>query len=211
MKKAIIVFQKAAELGKVKTRLAQRIGNAQALQVYRFLVDHTHRQLVDIDADIFIYFSGEPDVSYDGNRNYHIRSQKQGDLGKRMETAFAELFDAGYDQVLIIGTDCYELKPTILMEGFQAFNAADMAIGPAKDGGYYLLGLTKQVPELFNGIEWSTPNVFPETMAKAASLGIRVSRLPVLSDVDRYEDLGELGPLLGVKAIAFLWLRSSSK
>jgi len=201
MKKAIIVFQKAAVSGKVKTRLAQRIGNAQTLQVYRFLVAHTHLQLAEIDADIFVFFAGEPDANYGSNPNYHIRQQSDEDLGLRMATAFAEVFDIGYEQVLVIGTDCYELYPAILEEAFQSFNQADLVIGPAKDGGYYLLGLTQPVPELFSGIAWSTSNVYTQSMAIAASLGISVYDLPLLSDVDRYEDLGELASLIGIKPL----------
>jgi rSAM/selenodomain-associated transferase 1 len=116
-----------------------------------------------------------------------------------MATAFAEVYGAGYQQVLVIGTDCYELQTKVLEEAFQALDQNDMVIGPAKDGGYYLLGLTQQVPELFNGISWSTSQVKTQTMEIAASLGIGVYELPVLSDVDRYEDLGELASLLGVK------------
>lgn len=199
MKKAIIVFQKAAVLGKVKTRLAKHLGDAQALKVYRYLVAHTHRLLEQIDTDIFVYFSGEPDAEFGENSNYHIRRQCEGDLGLRMATAFEEVFDAGYEQVLVIGTDCYELKSSILVEAFQGLNDADLVIGPAKDGGYYLLGLTMPEPKLFNGIKWSTASVFPKTMEIAASLGKSVFLLPVLNDVDRYEDLGELGTLLDLK------------
>lgn len=199
MKKAIIVFQKAVVFGKVKTRLAKRIGNAQALKVYQFLIAYTHRQLKEVEADIFVYFSGEPDEVFGDNSNYHIRRQCEGDLGLRMATAFGEVFDAGYDQVLIIGTDCYELNSDILREAFQGLNDADMVIGPANDGGYYLLGLNKSEPTLFDGIAWSTASVFPDTMEIAASLGKSVYLLPELNDVDRYEDLGELASLLGVE------------
>ncbi|WP_158858787.1 TIGR04282 family arsenosugar biosynthesis glycosyltransferase [Lunatibacter salilacus] len=201
MKKAIIVFQKAAVSGNVKTRLAQRIGDAQALKVYSFLVAYTHRQLEDMDADIFVFFAGEPDSVYSENSNYHICRQCGGDLGARMAAAFAEVFDAGYEQVLIIGTDCHELKSNILQDAFQGLNATDMVIGPAKDGGYYLLGLTSPIPELFEGIQWSTASVFTDTMEIASSLVNSVYLLPILSDVDRYEDLGELSALLGLKEI----------
>ncbi|HSI75267.1 MAG TPA: TIGR04282 family arsenosugar biosynthesis glycosyltransferase [Lunatimonas sp.] len=201
MRKAIIVFQKAAVFGKVKTRLAQRIGDDQALKVYRYLVAHTHRQLADFDADIFVFFAGEPEPVFGANSEYHYRRQCEGDLGLRMASAFAEVFDAGYEQVLIIGTDCHELKSNILQEAFQGLNATDMVIGPAKDGGYYLLGLTSLNQKLFRGIAWSTSSVFADTMEIAASLGMSVYLLPTLSDVDRYEDLGELSALLGVKQI----------
>jgi rSAM/selenodomain-associated transferase 1 len=201
MKKAIIVFQKAAVLGKVKTRLAKRVGNTQALKVYQYLVAYTHRQLEEIEAEIFVYFSGEPDTRFSTNSNYHIRRQCKGDLGLRMATAFGEVFDAGYDQVLVIGTDCNELKSNILVEAFQGLKDADLVIGAAKDGGYYLLGLCKATPELFDGIKWSTASVFGDTMEIAASLGHSVYLLPVLNDVDRYEDLGELGALLGIEPL----------
>lgn len=201
MKKAIIVFQKAAVSGKVKTRLAKHIGDAQALKVYQYLVAHTHRQLEEIEAEIFVYFSGEPDEEFGDNSNYQIRRQCEGNLGLRMATAFEEVFDVGYEQVLVIGTDCYELKSSILVEAFQGLNDADLVIGPAKDGGYYLLGLTMPEPKLFDGIAWSTASVFPDTMEIAASVEKSIFLLPVLNDVDRYEDLGELRTLLDLKTI----------
>jgi len=199
MKKAIIVLQKAPVPGNVKTRLAARIGENEALRVYQFLVDHTHRQLAGIASAIYVYFSGEPDLTYLKLPNYYVRTQKHGNLGQRMHAAFAEVFASGHDQVLIVGTDCYELQPNIILDAFDVLASKDVAIGPAKDGGYYLLGMNKLTPELFNGITWSTDTVYMDTMAIVTSLGLDVHTLPLLSDVDRFEDLGELANFLGVR------------
>ncbi|MEX2512600.1 MAG: TIGR04282 family arsenosugar biosynthesis glycosyltransferase [Cyclobacteriaceae bacterium] len=193
MKKAIIVFQKYPEPGKVKTRLAKTIGEGKAALLYAFLVRHTHQQLAPVQADIIIYHDGKIDYSDYPERRYFFEVQKGRDLGEKMKQAFSEIFDKGYDKILIIGTDCYELKSSHLDNAFNLLEENDLVIGPAKDGGYYLLGLQAAPdPQLFEGISWSTSSVLEETLRIANKLGLRVKLLEVLNDVDRLEDLGDL-------------------
>ncbi|WP_439483149.1 TIGR04282 family arsenosugar biosynthesis glycosyltransferase [Cyclobacterium plantarum] len=196
MKKAIIVFQKFPEAGKVKTRLAKSIGEEKAAKLYAFLLRHTHQQLEEMGASIFVFHQG-PVVAHEyPEQGYFFFPQKGNDLGEKMALAFQKVFEMGFDQVLVIGTDCYELKSKHLHQAFSALGKNDVVLGPARDGGYYLLGMKKFRSHLFQGISWSTSTVLHATLKKAVDAGLSTSLLDTLNDVDRYEDLGELKDML---------------
>lgn len=115
--------------------------------------------------------------------------QSGGDLGARMSAAFQTSFDLGIDKVAIIGTDCPKLKAEIIAKAFDELIDQDLVLGPAKDGGYYLIGLRRRIPELFDGIKWGTSEVFAETLMIAKNLGLNIAVLPTLADIDRPQDL----------------------
>ncbi|MCC5937287.1 MAG: TIGR04282 family arsenosugar biosynthesis glycosyltransferase [Lunatimonas sp.] len=197
MKQAVIVFQRTPEHGKVKTRLAVDIGEEDALRVYKFLLRHTHRVLESLSADIHVFVTGAcSDDSSSPPPNYYFHRQQGIDLGARMNAAFVKVLTLGYERVMIIGTDCYELSSEILRQAFVELAHKDLVIGPAQDGGYYLLGLTKPTPHLFTEIPWSTSSVCSDTLRRAKELGLTCGLLPVLRDVDTAEDLGVLRQLL---------------
>jgi uncharacterized protein len=196
MDKAVIVFQKFPEPGKVKTRLAKSIGNEKAANLYRFLIDHTHRQLPPLNAAVFVFYKGPVQKSDYPAIHYSFHPQEGEDLGAKMAHAFKTVFQKGYKKALIIGTDCYELKTQHLEEAFFELDHQDLVLGPARDGGYYLMGLKTHIPQLFQGIAWSTDTVLAATQKKAAEAGLKSALLETLSDVDRYEDLGELMDML---------------
>jgi len=187
MKKALIVFQKNRILGKVKTRLAETIGDKKALDCYSHMIAYTHEQLANVEADIHLYFSEfiEPSPP----QNWHVQTQKGEDLGEKMNNAFLDLKSNGYDQVVIIGTDCLELTSEIINNAFTALNSTDYVLGPANDGGYYLLGLTELVDELFLNKEWSNDKVFQTTIDVIQQQNKTVFLLDRLSDIDTFEDL----------------------
>ena len=110
-------------------------------------------------------------------------------LGERMAHAFQKAFDQGVDRAVIIGSDCYELDTQRLQEAFQALERHDSVIGPSTDGGYYLLGMAKPIPEFFDNKEWSTASVAGDTMADAERLGLSMAILPSLTDIDTEKDL----------------------
>ncbi|WP_209330080.1 TIGR04282 family arsenosugar biosynthesis glycosyltransferase [Lunatimonas salinarum] len=196
MKQAVIVFQKTPEHGKVKTRLAASIGDEDALRVYQYLLQHTHKVLESLTVDIHVFISGKNRKPSPSPTNYFFYKQQGPDLGARMKQAFAQILALGYEQVLIIGTDCYEISAEILQQAFEVLTHNDLVIGPAKDGGYYLLGMTHPHPQLFTEIPWSTSTVCRETIAIAKAAGLSIGLLPELSDVDTAEDLGVLYQLL---------------
>jgi rSAM/selenodomain-associated transferase 1 len=197
---AIIIFQKKPERGKVKTRLAKSIGDKKAVEVYRYLLDHTHQQVALLNVTVFVFFEKEVQAEFLPNNNYHSAIQSKGNLGERMKAAFQEIFDQRYQKAVIIGTDCMELEAEILKEALHSLEFHDLVIGPAKDGGYYLLGMKKVHPALFESKSWSTATVFSDTMEEAACLGLRVDVLQRLSDVDIYEDLDKtIKVILGIE------------
>lgn len=115
----------------------------------------------------------------------HNKEVQQGnELGERMQHAFSSIFQKGYDKTVIIGTDCPGLSAKIIINAFAYLQSHDLAIGPAEDGGYYLLGMKKMHRELFDGIHRSTNTVLSNTIKKAFALQITYALLPVLQDVD---------------------------
>jgi uncharacterized protein len=199
MKRAVIVFQKSPEEGKVKTRLAKDIGHKKATDIYIFLLTHTHQQVQKVDADVFVYFQGGINENYMVLPRYYLAHQEEGDLGKKMEAAFSEVFNYGYREVLIIGSDCFELDSEIIEEGFGALATHDLVIGPALDGGYYLLGMKKLNSSLFRNMPWSTSSIAELTFSEASSQGMSIYKLPILRDVDTLDDLGELKEIFDIR------------
>jgi len=187
MKKALIVFQKNRILGKVKTRLAETIGDEKALHCYSHMIAYTHQQLQKVDTDIHLYFSEF--IESVPHQNWHVQTQKGDDLGEKMYNAFLDLKSNGYDQVVIIGTDCLELTSEIINNAFKALNSTDYVLGPANDGGYYLLGLTELNDVLFLNKEWSNDQVFQTTIDSIQQQNKTVFLLDKLNDIDTFEDL----------------------
>nr|WP_294899310.1 TIGR04282 family arsenosugar biosynthesis glycosyltransferase [uncultured Pedobacter sp.] len=189
-KEAIIIFLKYPELGRSKTRLAATVGNENALKVYKELLNHTRLITNNLKADKFLFYDkvSENKMPW-GDDIYFTAYQKESDLGGRMQDAFEQLFNKGYERVVIIGSDCYELSQKIIEDAFNALLEKSVVIGPAKDGGYYLLGLNKMVQQLFANIAWSTNEVFNSSVAVLKDLNISYHTSPVLSDIDTFDDL----------------------
>ncbi len=191
MKNAIIIFQKNPEPGKVKTRLAATVGNENALKIYNILVEHTHSVIEQIEAKKYLFFSNfiendEKWVKYDKN------VQKGEDLGLRMFNAISDVKKAGAERVIVLGTDCYDLKSEHIQQAFELLETNDYCIGPALDGGYYLIGTTLPDESVFLNKEWSTESVFTEAKTNIHAMGKKMGILQALSDVDYEEDLKTL-------------------
>ena len=193
MDKSLIVFLINPVEGKVKTRIANTAGNIKALEIYRELLGILNDNLARVNCEVYLYFTETPmEISYWANANYIYRVQKGNDLGARMSAAFEEVFRDGGSQkplkVLIVGSDCPLLSAEIIDEAFLKLDKSDIVLGPAEDGGYYLLGMKKMNTELFEGVSWSTEKVLNETLDKAAGLGLSVAFTPSLFDIDTEED-----------------------
>lgn len=202
----LLIFIKNPKAGRVKTRLAASIGDAEALKVYKRLLQHVNEQTLQLDVDKKLYYSDFVDWLDEWDDNRYAKLQQSGkDLGERMEKAFHQAFlerKKGSTQLalsteprptIIIGSDCPQLTQQDLEQAFESLQQCDMVIGPAEDGGYYLLGLNFHQADLFKGIAWSTEQVFEQTMQVAAQLGLKVTVLPTLRDLDTVEDLLALG------------------
>jgi rSAM/selenodomain-associated transferase 1 len=189
-KKAIIIFTKNPELGKVKTRLAKTIGADKALEIYKKLLDYTRNIVEPVNVDKFVFYS-ETIVDFDKWENtiYHKKLQRGTDLGIRMQNAFEELFQLHYESVCIIGSDCYELNSEIIEKAFRQLEQEEVVIGPTFDGGYYLLGMNKLNTELFQNKNWSTESVYDDTIGDIKELSLRYFDLEKLSDIDEEKDV----------------------
>lgn len=190
-REALIIFVRQPVWGKVKTRLAAATGNEAALSIYWKLLQHTHSVTAGLACDKFIFYAdsiGDADLWDEG---YYKRRQGDGDLGRRMKAAFEQLFKLGYRRVCIIGSDCFELTSTTITTAFDALQKASVVVGPATDGGYYLLGMNGGIHDLFDGIAWSTAQVFPETVKRLQTEGVVYTLLPEHRDVDTIEDVPE--------------------
>lgn len=190
MKEALIIFTKNPEAGKVKTRLAATIGNEAALSAYVQLLSHTVSITNYLPVDKFVFYSSHIEQKDIWNNKHFFKQVQAGsDLGDKMKNAFAATFQKGYDKIVVIGTDCPDLNADIIMNAFAYLNSHDVVIGPAEDGGYYLLGMKQLYSELFEDINWSTNTVLDETRIKCKSLNLNYGLLPVLNDIDEEKDL----------------------
>jgi len=187
-KNLLIVFTRNPELGKVKTRLAKTVGNAIALKIYTFLLERTRDIAVQVSADKAVYYSvkvRENDI-WDAN-NFQKHQQIGEDLGIRMLHAFKNGFKAGYEKVMIIGSDLYDLTAETIENAFIALKDNEVVIGPAEDGGYYLLGMNSLEEKVFKNKNWGTETVRKNTLEELKDK--KVFLLGELNDVDVFEDI----------------------
>jgi rSAM/selenodomain-associated transferase 1 len=190
MKNAVIIFTKNPEAGKVKTRLAATIGNDAALSVYVQLLSRTVSITNQLPVDKFVFYSNHIMQEDIWNNNHFFKQVQSGhDLGERMKNAFTDIFKKDYEKIVIIGTDCPDLNPNIILNAFARLDFHDVVIGPAEDGGYYLLGMKQIHPQLFENISWSTDAVLSETQIKCDDLQLDYHLLPMLKDIDEEKDL----------------------
>jgi hypothetical protein len=189
----LIVFTRYPQPGKTKTRLIPALGAEGAAQLQRAMTEYTLAQaaLLSDAVSVEVWFAG-------GDRQlmqtwlgsqlaYH--PQPDGDLGYRMQEAFEVAFAAGYERVITIGIDCPELSSAVMQRALDVLQSHDLVLGPATDGGYYLIGLSRFIPDLFVGVDWGTVAVLSQTVAIAQRLGLAIAYLDPLTDVDCPEDL----------------------
>lgn len=183
----IIVFVKNIKLGTVKTRLAKTIGDLGAFEVYSELVKITEHATNQLNIDKHIYFST---AVVDTKWTQDFKTVQQGrDLGERMMNAFKDGFDAGYKKIVLIGSDLPDIHATHILKGIDALNDNDVVFGPAEDGGYYLIGLSKMNTSPFTDKPWSQSNLLEVTLRELITKNTKVGVLEMLNDIDTYEDL----------------------
>lgn len=187
-KNALIIFTRNPELGKCKTRLATTIGDEAALEIYKFLIVHTVKISTGVTADKFVYYSESRRVNdYWNDDVFSKKVQRGDDLGIKMENAFNEVFSLGYERAIIIGSDMYDMTSEDINEAFQKLASNNFVLGPAEDGGYYLLGMKTINSEIFRNKNWGT-----ETVQKATLTDLKdesVALLTEKNDIDYYEDI----------------------
>jgi rSAM/selenodomain-associated transferase 1 len=204
--RTLIIFSRYPEPGQTKTRLIPALGARGAAQLHQQMAElmiQTARSLsLTVSLDIQVWFTGGTLAQMQTWLGSHLTyfTQQGATLGDRLQAALAQVFG---DQektttglcpsVVIIGTDCPHITPEILQTAFACLQASrDVVLGPAADGGYYLIGLKQFIPELFCGISWSSDRVLQQTLTIAQDLQLTVAQLPILTDIDRPEDLASL-------------------
>ena len=186
----LLVFTRNATLGKVKTRLAASIGDAEALKVHKALMQQTIENIFQCACDKVVYYSEAIDAHDLFLKNGFRQEVQSGeDLGARMKSALTDEFLHGYTSIVMIGTDCPELDEASISHAFKQLEVKDLVVGPALDGGYYLLGLSAMHAELFEGIAWSTSSVLSDTVQIAERLSLSMAFTSEKRDIDTLADL----------------------
>jgi rSAM/selenodomain-associated transferase 1 len=187
-KKLLLVFTRNPELGKVKTRLAKKVGAETALKIYTFLLERTRDIATKVSADKAIYYSVKVRENDIWDASIFQKHQQVGeDLGIRMLHAFKNGFKAGYKKVIIIGSDLYDLTSETIENAIIALENNEVVIGPAEDGGYYLLGMNSLEEKIFKNKDWGTERVRKDTLKDLKDK--KVFLLGELNDVDIFEDI----------------------
>lgn len=200
----LIVFTRFPQPGQAKTRLIPALGAVRAADLQRMMAEYTFIQCCELAHTRNLSIA----VHYEGGDEEVLRRwipssmncipQSKGSLGERLAHSFASSFTAGMKRVIIVGSDCPFLTPEILADGFDLLQNNDLIIGPAHDGGYYLIGLSKPDRLLWADIDWGTDKVLQQTIEIARNRGLKLALLPSLADIDRPEDLQNLNdPRIG--------------
>ena len=194
------VFVKLPRPGAVKTRLVPELGAHTAAELYKALAEAALAATEPQNGEYerLVYYA--PRDAAEAMRAWlpagRLRHQCEGDLGERLADAFSRAFARGARRVAIVGTDVPALTRGVVLEAFAALETAEVVLGPAHDGGYYLMALREPRPELFRGVSWSSPAVLAETVDRAGAAGLAVARLAPLRDLDTLADLRAEWPVL---------------
>jgi rSAM/selenodomain-associated transferase 1 len=198
----VVVFARAPERGRVKTRLAAEVGEDHALALYAWLARRVVTGLADPRRSWDLRVAATPDVAAVARwmpEADAVVPQRPGDLGARMRGALEDALAEGYARVVLVGTDCAAVDAERARAAFAALREAPATLGPALDGGYYLLGATRPLP-VFDAMPWSTAVVAAHTRARLAAAAIPLRELPPAADVDLREDLASLASLQDLPA-----------
>ncbi|WP_438710965.1 TIGR04282 family arsenosugar biosynthesis glycosyltransferase [Aquimarina muelleri] len=190
-KNLLLIFTRNPELGKCKTRLAATIGEEAALKIYTFLLQHTVAITKDLDVKKEVHYSVKVRDNDLWNPQIYSKKQQYGDdLGQRMEYAFAKGFEQGYENIIIIGSDMYDLSQKDIENAFLALDTHEYVIGPAEDGGYYLFGMKSLNSQVFKNKAWGTETVLEDTLKDIKEKNLKV--LEERNDIDYYEDIKDI-------------------
>ncbi|MGQ0713053.1 MAG: TIGR04282 family arsenosugar biosynthesis glycosyltransferase [Gemmatimonadaceae bacterium] len=189
---ALVIFARAPEPGQVKTRIAAELGAMAAVEIYRTLATRViSAALAGTSYRVTVAYSprdGESVVRAWLGPSPALRPQCDGDLGARMACAVGDELARGAERVIVIGTDCPEVTPAVIEDAFARLERSDVVLGPAADGGYYLIGMSRLHRALFDDVPWSSPDTLRVTRERARASGLRVELLGELRDVDTASD-----------------------
>ena len=188
-KSVLLLFTKNPELGKCKTRLAATVGDQKALEIYKQLLDYTRDFSAKLALPKHIYYTWEiTEKDRWSQPNFHKKLQAEGNLGAKMQTAFKESFKAGFEKVIIVGSDCAEINEKDVLKAEKLLDENQLVFGPALDGGYYLLGMNSMTNCVFEDKPWSQDHLLEVTLKELEEKNITYSLLAPKSDIDYEED-----------------------
>jgi rSAM/selenodomain-associated transferase 1 len=196
--RCLAVFVRDPEPGKVKTRLAKAYGNPFAAELYGYFVDDLLEALAPGNYHLELFFTPaerEMEIRRRFGVRFRCTPQEDEGLGDRMENAFRSCFAKGFTATLLIGSDFPDLTAEVIEQAFQNLeNGHDAVVGPACDGGYYLIGFRSATfdPAVFNGMPWGENTVFEKTLNRLYARGYRVHLAPAWHDIDTENDLANL-------------------
>lgn len=190
-KSLLVIFTRNPELGKCKTRLAATVGDETALDIYKFLLSHTAKITSNLNVAKEVHYSAEvPENDIWDTTLFDKKQQIGDDLGERMSNAFKKGFAAGFESICLIGSDMFDLEQADLELAFSALDSNEFVLGPALDGGYYIIGMKKWNQALFQKKAWGTETVLKDTLADLKNNKIHL--LEVRNDVDIYDDIKDI-------------------
>ncbi|MCB2181628.1 MAG: TIGR04282 family arsenosugar biosynthesis glycosyltransferase [Desulfobulbaceae bacterium] len=195
----LIIFTRYPKIGKTKTRLIPFLGAKKAAELQRAMAEYIFGQCLKLHENR----SSQIDVYFEGGEQNEVRGwvpgnmgcfqQRGEDLGERMKNALHDnFFRCNVERILLVGADCPHITPEILNQGYDMLQERDLVLGPASDGGYYLIGLKRPASFLFENIEWGTERVLDQTIVQAEREGLTWGTLPTLTDIDKADDLPQL-------------------
>ncbi len=185
----LIIFAKSPDARHVKTRLKGFLSDEERLNLYTQLLDSTVKKMKNLkNTDIYIFYTPENAPGFFKRYNIPLYPQYGKDLGERMFNAIKLVLERGYKKAVLIGVDIPEIKEYHIDKAFNELDHSDIVFGPATDGGYYLVGMSKLVEEIFFNIPWSTENTLRESIKRAETNGHNISLIDKLSDIDTIND-----------------------
>ncbi len=184
---ALGVFLRFPEKGKVKTRLAATMGEEKALAVYTFLLEHTLFVASAVQAPVTLFYEGGLPAERERHPAFEYHVQVKGTLSEKLIHAFSVLLTKA-EKAVVMGSDCPEISTRILEESFSLLDTHDVVLGPASDGGFYLLGGKQIDAHLFENIQWSTSSVLTQITRNIFDVGFSCKQLETLSDIDTEKD-----------------------
>jgi len=194
MKRIVICFLKYPEPGRVKTRLAADLGEAGASELYEALAERVITEIYPLHADYHVRLCFDPArplshyQAWIGD-SWDFQPQSQGNLGERMHAAVLAALKDGFEQVMLLGSDCVGMDETFIEGAFDGLSSHDFVVGPSEDGGYYLLVLDRDRPWLFEDMPWSADNLLAETLDRAEVRELKALQLEKKIDIDTLDDL----------------------
>ena len=191
----LIIFVKYPDPGKVKTRIARELGAEKAADIYSLIAGSVIENVSGSDKYRTVFFFDPPEMENGirqrlGRGDVTYEPQSGNTIGERMSDAFERVFSGGAEKAVLIGTDVPEITGEMVTRAFRLLEFEDAVIGPAEDGGYYLLGLKKPESLLFDDIEWGSDSVYKRTVERIEKLDLSYKSLDTLRDVDTAEDVG---------------------